>query len=143
MRSSRVSILARFGSAAAVAGLALAGALAPVSASAATAHHAHHRLSSHLFIRDHAVPKTGHKSDAIIGLLRSHGHGLAGRTVTLFSRMAHAKFAAVGSAKTGKHGAVKFTVTPTARTHYVLVFKGGPKFRGSHSAVVVLRAPKA
>ncbi len=142
MRSLRVSMIAKFGSAAAVAGLALAGALAPVSAAnAAPAHH--HRLSSHLFVRDHAVPKTGHKSDVIVGLLRSHGVNLRNRTVSLWSRTAHTKFAMVSSAKTGKHGIVRFTVTPTTRTRYVLVFKGGPIFKGSHSAVVVLKAPKA
>ncbi len=136
-------MLARFGSAAAVAGLALAGALAPVSAASAATAHRDHRASSHLFIRDHAVPKTGHKSDVIVGLLRSHGHGIGGRTVSLWSRTAHAKFALVSSAKTGKHGIVRFTVTPATRTFYRLVFKGGPKFRGSRSAVIVLRAPKA
>ncbi|HET9899131.1 MAG TPA: hypothetical protein VFQ44_29760 [Streptosporangiaceae bacterium] len=143
MRSSRVSMLARFGSAAAVAGLALAGALAPVSAASAATVHRHHRLASHLFIRAHAVPKTGHKSDVVVGLLRSHGHALAGRTVSLMSRTAHHKFALVSSAKTGKHGIVRFTVTPTTRTFYMLTFKGGPKFRGTHSAVIVLRAPKS
>lgn len=135
-------MMAKFGSAAAVAGLAIAGALAPATAANA-APASHHRIATHLFVRDHAVPKTGHKSDVIVGLLRSHRVALRNRTVSLWSKTAKAKFALVGSAKTGKHGVVDFTVTPTARTRYVLVFKGGPVFHGSRSAVVVLRAPKA
>ncbi len=142
MRSSGVALLAKLGSAAAVAGLALTGALAPVSASAATTHRVH-KVPSHLFVRDHAVPKTGHKSDVIVGLLRSRGHGLKGETVSLWSRTAKMKFAMVGSATTGNHGLVRFTVTPAARTHYVLVFKGDVRHRHTHSAVIVLRVPKA
>jgi hypothetical protein len=142
MRSSRVSVLARFGSAAAVAGLALAGALAPATAAnAATSHHAH-KARTHLFILAHPVRGTHHKSDVILGLLRSRGHGLAGESVTLESRTAHTKFAVVGSATTGKHGLVRFTVTPVTRTAYVLVFKGDATHRRCHSAVIVLRAPK-
>jgi hypothetical protein len=143
MRSSRVSVLARFGSAAAVAGLALAGALAPATASAAVVKHHAHKIPTHLFVRAHAVPKTGHKSDAIVGLLLGARHRLVGKSVVLESRTAHTKFAVVSTAKTGKGGLVKFTVTPTARTAYVLVFKGTANFRHSHSPVIVLRAPKA
>jgi hypothetical protein len=139
MRSIR--LVARFGSAAAVAGLALAGALAPVSAaSAATAQPA--KLPTHLFIRAHAVPKTHHKTFAIIGLLRSHGHGLAGETVYLVSKVPHTTPVVDGSATTGPHGLVKFVVTPTQRTFYALVFKGTAIYRRSHSAVIVLPRPR-
>jgi hypothetical protein len=143
MRSSRVSMLARVGSAAGVAGLAIAGALAPVTAADAASTHHVHKIPTHLFVRDHAVKGTGHKSDVIIGLLRTRGLGLPGRAIELFSRTAHTKWAEVSTAKTGKHGLVDFTVTPATRTAYVLVFKGGAVFRHSHSAVIVLRAPKA
>jgi len=148
MRSFRVSMLARAGSAIAAAGLATAGVLAPVTAAgAATPDHVH-KAPTHLWIRHHPVPKTGHKSDVIKGLLLTRGHrghvrGLAGATVYLDSRTAHAKWSQVGSASTGKHGIVSFTVTPAARTAYVLVFKGDATHRRSHSAVIVLRAPKA
>ena len=141
MRS--LSMVAKFGSAAAVAGLAIAGALAPATAASAAPAHHHHKIATHLFIRKHAVPKTMHKSDKIVGLLRAHGVALPNRTISLWSRVAKAKFALVGTAKTGKHGIVSFTVTPTAKTHYVLTFKGGAVFRGSRSAVIVLKAPKA
>jgi hypothetical protein len=131
----------------AAAGLATAGALAPAAANASTANHVH-KAPTHLWIRDHAVPKTGHKSDVIKGLLwtrghRRHPHGLAGATITLESRVPHAKWAVVSTASTGKHGVVSFTVTPATRTAYVLVFKGDATHRRSHSAVIVLRAPKA
>jgi hypothetical protein len=147
MRSSRVSMLARAGSAIAAAGLATAGVLMPATAAGAATNHVH-KAPTHLWIRHRAVPKTGHKSDVILGLLRTrgharHAHGLAGATVILESRVAHAKWAVVSSAPTGKHGVVSFTVTPTARTAYVLVFKGDATHRRTHSAVIVLRAPKA
>jgi hypothetical protein len=144
MRSSRVSVLARVGSAAAVAGLALAGTLAPVSASAAVRHHhPHHKIATHLFVRSHAVKSTGHKSDVIVGLLLAARHRLVGKTIALESRTHHTKFAVVATAKTDKNGLVKFTVTPTTKTAYVLVFNGTANFRHSRSAVIVLKAPKA
>ncbi|HET7016395.1 MAG TPA: hypothetical protein VFI65_20910 [Streptosporangiaceae bacterium] len=143
MRSSRVSVLARFGSAAAVAGLALAGALAPATASAAVSTHHHHKIATHLFVRSHAVKGTGHKSDNIVGLLLAARHRIVGKTIVLESRTHKTKFAVVASAKTDKNGLVKFTVTPTTRTAYVLVFKGTANFRHSRSAVIVLKAPKA
>jgi hypothetical protein len=143
MRSSRVSMLARAGSVFAVAGLAIAGALAPVTAANAVTTHHVHKAPTQLWIRHHAVPGTGHKSEVITGWLRSRGHGVAAETVYLGSRIAHAKWTVVTSAATGKHGKVSFTVTPAARTFYVLVFKGDATHRRSRSAVIVLRAPKA
>jgi hypothetical protein len=143
MRSLRVSTLARFGSAAAVAGLALAGALAPVSAASAATTHPVHKYPSHLFVRDHAVKGSNPQSYVIAGLLRSHLHGLPARTIYLFDKTKGNKIAEIATGKTGAHGVVRFTVTPTVRTRYVLVFKGGPRHRRTHSAVIVLRAPKA
>jgi hypothetical protein len=147
MRSSRVSALARAGSAIAASGLAVAGVLAPVTAANAAADHVH-KARTHLRIRQHAVPKTKHQTHAIFGLLWTRGrgrhpHALVGETVYLDSRVAHGKWTEVSSASTGKHGIVSFTVTPTTRTAYVLVFKGDATHRRSHSAVIVLRAPKA
>lgn len=141
MRSSRVSVLARFGSAAAVAGVAVAGALAPVTAASAAGTH-HHKAATVLFVRAHFVRGSHHKSDVINGLLRSRRHGLAGETIVLESRTAHHKWGVASSAKTNAHGLVRFTVTPTARTFYKLVFAGDATHRASHSAVIVLRAPR-
>src|SRR5258708_23679944 len=93
MRSSRVSVLARFGSAAAVAGLALAGALAPATASAAVRHHhSHHKIATHLFVRSHAVKSTGLKSDVIVGLLLAAPHRIVGKTIVLESPTHKTKF---------------------------------------------------
>jgi hypothetical protein len=145
MRSSRVSVLARFGSAAAVAGLALTAVLAPATAAgAATEHYAHaHKIPTHLLIRAHAVPGTHHKSFLIVGKLVARRHPLSGETVYLASRIphTHTKFAVIGSATTGTTGRVRFTVTPTTRTAYVLVFKGDVTYRHSRSRVI--RRPRA
>lgn len=132
MRSSRVF---------AVAAIAVAGVLTPVTAASAAGTH-HPKALTHLFVRAHFVRGSHHKSDVINGLLRSRRHGLAGETILLESRTAHHRFDAVGSATTNAHGLVSFTVTPTARTFYKLVFKGDATHRASHSAVIVLRAPK-
>lgn len=141
MRSTRVSALVRFGSAAAVAAVAVAGALAPVTASAATTHHTHKAPTS-LVVRSHAVRASKHKSDVINGLLRSRHHAVAGATIMLESRTAKTKFAVVASATTDSTGKVSFTVTPTTRTAYKLVYGGDATHRASHSAVIVLKAPK-
>ncbi len=143
MRSTRVSALVRFGSAAAVAAVALAGALAPVTAASAASTHRAHKAPTHLFVRAHFVRGSHHKSDVINGLLRARRHGVAGATIVLESATtAKTKFAVVASAKTGAHGLVSFKVTPTTRTAYKLIFKGDTTHRASHSAVVILRAPK-
>ena len=140
MRSSRVSTLARFGAAAAVAAVAMAGALAPVAASAGTK--PHHKAPTSIQINAHAVRGTHHKTDVINGQLRSRHHGVAGESLTLECRTAHTKFAAVGSATTDANGKVSFTVTPTKRTACKLVFAGDATHRKSHSEVVILRPAK-
>jgi hypothetical protein len=136
MRSS-VSVLARFGAAAAVAAVAVAGALAPVAASAATKHHAH-KAPTHLFAKAHYVKGSHHTSAVINGLLKSRGQGLAGETVGLECRVPKTKFAPVASATTDANGKVSFTVTLTAkRTACKLVFAGDATHRRSHSRVII------
>jgi len=142
MRSTRVSALVRFGSAAAVAAVAMAGALAPVTAAGAASKPHAHKAPTNILVNAHFVRGSHHKSDVINGLLRSRHHGVAGATIVLESRTGHAKFAAVASATTGAHGLVSFTVTPTTRTAYKLIFKGDATHRASHSNVIILRAPK-
>lgn len=140
MRSSRVSALARFGAGAAVAAVAMAGALAPVAASAGTK--PHHKAPTNILVNAHFVRGTHHKTDVVNGLLRSRHHAVAGAMIALDCRTAHTKFATVASAATGANGKVSFTVTPTKRTLCKLVFAGDSTHRGSHSAVIVLRVPK-
>ena len=141
MRSSRVSGLARFGAAAAVAAVAMAGALAPVAASAGTTHPTH-KAPTNILVNAHFVRGTHHKTDVINGLLRSRHHAVAGATIALECRTGHMKFAAVSSATTDANGKVSFTVTPTVRTECKLVYAGDATHRKSHSAVVVLRPAK-
>lgn len=136
MRSSRVPT--RFFAAAAVAAVAMAGALAPVAASAGTKHPTH-KAPTNILVHAHFVRGTHHKSDVINGLLRSRHHAVAGATVGLWCRTAHTKFAMVGSATTDATGKVSFTVTPTTRTACKLAFAGDATHRKSHSAVVILR----
>jgi len=135
-----VSTLARFGAAAAVAAVAMAGALAPVAASAGTK--PHHKAPTNILINAHFVRGTHHKTDVINGQLRSRHHGVAGEMLTLECRTAHTKFAAAGSATTDANGKVSFTVTPTKRTACKLVFAGDATHRKSHSEVVILRPAK-
>lgn len=134
MRSS----LARFGAAAAVAAVAMAGALAPVAASAGTTHPTR-KAPTNILVNAHFVRGTHHKTDVINGLLRSRHHAVAGATIALECRTAHTKFASVGSMTTDAKGKVSFTVTPTTRTACKLVFAGDATHRRSHSAVVILR----
>jgi hypothetical protein len=137
-----VSALARFGAAAAVAAVAMAGALAPVAASAGTKPHHSHKAPTNILVNAHFVRGTHHKTDAINGQLRSKHHGVAGATITLMCRTAHTKFAATGSATTDANGKVSFTVTPTVKTSCKLVYAGDATHRKSHSDVVVLRPAK-
>jgi len=141
MRSSRVPALARFGAAAVVAAVAMAGALAPVAANAG-AKHPTHKAPTNILVSAHFVRGTHHKTDVINGQLRSRHHGVAGETIALMCRTAHTKFAMVASATTDAHGKVSFTVTPTKRTACKLVFAGDATHRRSHSDVVILRPAK-
>lgn len=136
MRSS----LARFGTAAAVAAVAMAGALAPVAASAGTVRHS--KAPTNILVNAHFVRGTHHKTDVINGLLRSRHHAVVGASIALECRTAHTKFATVASATTDAKGKVSFTVTPTTRTACKLVFAGDATHRRSHSAVVILRPAK-
>jgi hypothetical protein len=142
MRSSRVPTLARFGAAAAVVAVAMAGALAPIAASAGTKGHHHGKAPTNIVVNAHFLRGSHHKTDVINGQLRSKHHGVAGESIALECRTAHTKFATVGSATTDANGKVSFTVTPTKKTSCKLVFAGDATHRKSHSAVVVLRPAK-
>jgi hypothetical protein len=117
----------------------MAGALAPIAASAGTKHH---KAPTNILVNAHFVRGTHHKTDVINGQLRSKHHGVAGETLTLECRTAHTKFAAAGSATTDANGKVSFTVTPTKRTACKLVFAGDATHRKSQSSVVILRPAK-
>jgi hypothetical protein len=142
MRATRASLLARVGSAAAVAVLAGGGVM--VTATAAGAATGHSKLQpTTLSIKNKAIAHGKHHADAVSGVLRSHRKDVAGETITLDSRTGKKpRWAAVGTGTTGSNGSVTFDVTPTTRTQYKLVFAGDSTFRKSHSNVITLKAVK-
>jgi hypothetical protein len=141
MRSSRVSALARLGAAAAVAAVAMGGALAPAAASAGTKHHAH-KAPTNIQVSAHPVRGTHHKTDVVNGELRSKHKVVPDETITLMCRTARTKFAPAGTAATDANGKVSFTVTPAGKTACKLVFAVDSRYRKSQSATVILKAPK-
>jgi hypothetical protein len=138
-------LLARAGSAAAVAVLASGGVIA-TSAAADAASHGHALDATNLSIKNKAIAHSKHHASSITGVLRDGHTGVAGETVTLDSRTGHKpRWTAVGTATTGTDGSVSFTVAPTARTQYKLVFSTDKTtgFRGSHSNTITLKVAKA
>src|SRR5215472_3172658 len=81
MRATRASLLARAGSAAAVAVLAGGGVVATATAADAASHgHALHATT--LSIKNKAIAHNHHHADAVTGVLRSRRKPVAGETVT-------------------------------------------------------------
>ncbi|HKD90129.1 MAG TPA: hypothetical protein VKB62_16485 [Streptosporangiaceae bacterium] len=142
MRATRASLLARVGSAAAVAVLAGGGVIATTTAADA-ASHGHAKQPTTLSIKNKAIAHNHHHADAVSGVLRSHRKAVAGESVTLDSRTGKKpRWAAVGTGTTGTDGSVSFTVAPTTRTQYKLVFAGDSTYRKSHSDVITLKTVK-
>jgi hypothetical protein len=143
MRAVRASLLARVGSAAAVAVLATGGGVAAASAaSAAVGHsHGHAKLPTTLHVSNKLVAHHRHHADALTGVLRSHRKAVAGETVTLEGRAGtHRKGVAIGTGTTGSDGSVTFTVVlPTKKVQFEMVFAGDSTYRKSHSNVVLLK----
>ena len=144
MRATRASLLARAGSAAAVAILAGGGVLA-TSAAADAASHSHALKPTTLSIKNKAIAHAKHHADAVTGVLKSHKTAVAGENVTLDSKAGGKKprWVAVGTAATGTDGSVSFTVAPTVKTQYKLVFAGDSTYRKSHSNTITLKAVKS
>jgi hypothetical protein len=144
MRATRASLLARAGSAGAVAILAGGGVVATATAADA-ASHSHALKPTTLSIKNKPIAHARHHADALTGVLRSHRKAVAGETITLDSRTGKKpRWAAVGTGTTGTDGSVTFTVAPAARTQYKMVFAGDKAtgFRKSHSNVITLKAVK-
>jgi hypothetical protein len=143
MRAVRASLLARVGSAAAVAVLATGGAVATAgAASAAAGHgHGHAKLPTTLHISNKVVARHHHHADALTGVLRSRRKGVAGETITLEGRAGvHRKWVVVGTGTTGATGSVTFTIAlPTRKTQVEMVFAGDSTYRKSHSNVITLK----
>ena len=142
MRATRASLLARAGSAAAVAILASGGVLA-TSAAADAASHGHALKPTTLSIKNKAIAHGKHHADAVTGVLKSHRTAVAGETVTLDSRTGKKpRWVVAGTGTTGTNGSVTITVAPTTKTQYKLVFGGDSTYRKSHSNTITLKAVK-
>src|SRR6516162_7324510 len=86
MRASRASLLARAGSAAAVAVLAGGGVVATATAADA-ASHSHALKPTTLSIKNKGIAHVHHRNVAtLVGVLRSRHKGIDGESVTLDSR---------------------------------------------------------
>ena len=142
MRATRASLLARAGSAAAVAILAGGGVIA-TSTAADAATHSHALKPTTLSIKNKVIAHAKHHADQLTGVLKSHHTDVAGETITLEGRIGKGKWVADPTTMTtGTDGSVVFTVAPTVKTQYKLVFGGDSTYRKSHSNTITLKAVK-
>jgi hypothetical protein len=139
MRAVRASLLARAGSAAAVAVLATGGVLATTGAASAAVGHA--KLPTTLHISNKVVARNHHRADAVTGVLRSNRKPVAAEKVTLEGRAGvHRKWIVITTGTTGATGTVTLTVPlPTKFAQFEMVFAGDSKYRQSHSNVVLTK----
>src|ERR1022692_1589711 len=135
----RASLLARVGSVAAAAVIAVTGSMATAGAAgAATA--PVRRLSTHLSIVKLSEVRGNRRVEAIAGALSSHRIPLRDKVVYLDRRTATGGWVVVGKEVTHRFGAVVFPVPAKVSARYVLVFRGSPNFRPVRSRVVTVRA---
>lgn len=144
MPALRASLLAKAGSAVAVAVLAGSGVVASTAAAdAATGHHHHALAPTTLSIRNRVIAHARHHADALTGVLRSRRKDVAGATIVLDSRTGRKpRWVVVATGTTGSNGAVTFMVAPTVRTQYKMIFRGDSMYRRSRSNVITLKAVK-
>lgn len=143
----RASLLARMGSAAAVAVLAASGVLLTVgTASAANGGKGKPKTeATFLHLNTKVVAHAKHHTDTISGKLTADRKGVTGETVTLFvwSRR-HKSFVSTGlTSVSGTSGAISFTIAaPTRTSHYEAKFAGDktvtPQLRSSHSNTITI-----
>ena len=150
MRATRASLLARAGSAAAVAVLASGGVMA-TSAAADAASHSHALKPTTLSIKNKGIAHSHHRMiETVAGVLRSHRKGVNGESVTLDSRTGKKpRWTLVATTSTatvnGVDGTATFAIAaPTAKTQYKLVFGGDTAnhLRKSHSNTITLKGAK-
>src|SRR5260370_13462665 len=107
MRAVRASLLARAGSAAAVAVLATGGVLATVAAAGASVA----KLPTTLHISNKVVARNHHRADAVTGVLRSDRKPVAAEKITLEGRAGvHRKWVVITTGTTATNGTVTLTV---------------------------------
>jgi hypothetical protein len=134
----RASLLTRAGSVAAAAAFATTGVM--VTAGAADASTAHHRLATHLSVAKRHAVEHHHHVTLLLGRLstKHHNIGLRGRLVFL-DRVTKKGVVQIGHERTGAHGRVAFAVDPKGTAAFVLVFKGTPRLHSSRSRVVTVK----
>jgi hypothetical protein len=140
----RASLLARLGSAAAIATLAASGMIMGAGvANAATGGKGHKADATYLHLNAKVVAHAKHHTDTISGTLKADRKGVSGETVTLFTwSRKHKSFMSTGlTATTGSDGTFSFTITaPTRTSKYEAKFAGDTtaQLRKSHSNVITI-----
>ncbi len=142
----RASLLARIGSAAAVAALAASGVLLTAGAASATTSGRHTPPeATFLHLNNKVVAHARHHTDTISGVLTADRKGVSGETITLFTwSRSHKSFVSTGlTATTAANGTFSFTITTPKRTSsFEAKFVGDktttPQLRASHSNVVTI-----
>jgi hypothetical protein len=135
------SLLARLGSAAAIATLAVSG----IVLGAGTAYAGGKADATYLHLNAKVVAHAKHHTDTISGTLKADRKGVSGETVTLFTwSRKHKSFMSTGlTATTGSDGTFSFTIAaPTRTSKFEAKFAGdtttSPQLRKSHSNVITI-----
>ena len=137
MHAIRVPMPTRAAAAIAATALSAGGILAAATAVSAAPHAKPD--ATRLSIRNKVVAHGKHHVDAVTGVLRSDGKGIANETIALEERAGTApRWKEVATGTTNASGAVTFTVAPKVKTQVKLVFAGDATFRASHSNVITL-----
>ena len=146
----RASLLARFGSAAAIATLAVSGVVMGASAAYAGGKPPAKADATFLHLNAKVVAHAKHHTDTISGVLKADRKGVSGETVTLFTwSRKHKSFTSTGlTATTGSDGTFSFTIAaPTRTSSYEAKFAGDktttPQLRRSHSNTITITVKKA
>lgn len=141
----RASLLARMGSAAAVAALAAGGIMLSAGVANAGGKPTAKVEATFLHLNNKAVAHARHHTDTISGKLTADRKGVSGETVTLFFwSQRHKSFMSTGvTATTAADGTFSFTITaPTRTSHYEAKFAGDktskPELRRSHSNTITV-----
>lgn len=138
MHAIRVSLPARVTAAVAATALTVGGVIA--AATVVSAAPKPKPDVTRLSISNKVIAHGRHHVDAVTGVLRSDGTGVAGETVALEARMGvKPRWKVVATGPTGTGGAITFdVVTPKTKTQFKYVFAGDASYRASHSNVITL-----
>jgi hypothetical protein len=148
----RVSPLAWFGSATAVAALAAGGVLLTAGAGSAATRVPGRTPAEATFLHlnSKVVAHARHHTDTLGGVLKADRKGVGGETVTLFTwSRSHRSFVSTGlTATTASNGTFSFTIAAPKRTSsFEAKFAGDthttPQLRKSHSNTITITVKPA